>query len=275
MPGIDDVQLDPHAPAPDGPDDRSRSPLRAVLVAAVLVALGVGAYFVIQRFRGPGPPAAPNPPAAAVEETAPPPAVPDGPLPALDASDTLVRELVRALSANPDLAAWLATEGLIRRVTVVVDNVAEGVSPAKHLAVAAPAEAFAVEGGEGDAVIAAASYRRYDRIAAAADGLDAAGVARLYRRLEPLFDQAYADLGYPGRRFRDTLAKAIRSLLAVPVPPARAAVEPGVRSYLYRDPRLEGLTAAQKQLLRMGPDNVRRIQARLREIAAALELPAG
>ena len=181
-----------------------------------------------------------------------------------------MRELVRAASANPDLVAWLATDGLIRRAAVAVDNVAEGVDPAKNFPIAAPAGSFAVDGGDADAVIAPASFHRYDALAGAVASLDAAGVARLYRRLEPLFDQAYQDLGYPGRRFRDALATAIRSLLAAPVPPARIEVVAETTSYHFRDRDLEGLTAAQKLLVRMGPDNVRRIQAKLREIAGEL-----
>ena len=41
-------------------------------------------------------------------------------------------------------------------------------------------------------------------------------------------------------------------------------------SYTYEDARLESLSAAQKQLLRMGPRNVRLVQAKLREIAPYL-----
>ena len=37
---------------------------------------------------------------------------------------------------------------------------------------------------------------------------------------------------------------------------------------------LESLTNAQKQLLRMGPRNVKLIQAKLREVAVALGIPA-
>jgi hypothetical protein len=43
--------------------------------------------------------------------------------------------------------------------------------------------------------------------------------------------------------------------------------------YVYSDPQLESLSAAQKQLLRTGPRNVRLVQARLREIAQHLALP--
>jgi hypothetical protein len=40
--------------------------------------------------------------------------------------------------------------------------------------------------------------------------------------------------------------------------------------FKFADPQLEGLAAAQKQLLRTGPDNMRRIKAKLREIKEAL-----
>ena len=42
-------------------------------------------------------------------------------------------------------------------------------------------------------------------------------------------------------------------------------------SYAYADPRYEALTGAQKQLLRMGPANAQRVQARLREFKNALD----
>ena len=40
--------------------------------------------------------------------------------------------------------------------------------------------------------------------------------------------------------------------------------------YQYADPQVEGLTAAQKQLLRTGPRNVRMVQSALRQLALAL-----
>ena len=40
--------------------------------------------------------------------------------------------------------------------------------------------------------------------------------------------------------------------------------------YRYADPQLEQLSAVQKQLLRMGPDNIRRIKAQARVIRSGL-----
>src|SRR5476649_1500991 len=65
-------------------------------------------------------------------------------LPPLDATDTLVRTLVQALSESPAIVAWLSTNGLIRNFTVVVANIADGVSPRKHLTVLRPSSAFRI-----------------------------------------------------------------------------------------------------------------------------------
>jgi hypothetical protein len=46
-----------------------------------------------------------------------------------------------------------------------------------------------------------------------------------------------------------------------------------VVTHAYADPWLEDLSPAQKQLLRMGPSNQRRVQAKLRELAVAMGMP--
>lgn len=100
------------------------------------------------------------------------------------------------------------------------------------------------------------------------------GTAELYRRLRPLFEEAYRDLGFRQGSFDGALARAVESLLAVSVPDGPIEVVPaGANAYEYRDPELEELSPARKHLLRMGPENARRVQAKLRELAEALELP--
>lgn len=199
-------------------------------------------------------------------------------LPPLDASDAVVARLAGALSERPELARYLATDGLIRRFVAAVDNVSRGVSPRANLPTLIPAGAYRVAGGAGEAVRPdPESQRRYDAPTAVLASIDTAGAARLHRRLRPLFEEAYRDLGYPEGGFDATLARAIDHLLAAPVPPADPELVPAGRGggWAYADPALEGLSAAQKNLLRAGPDNVRRIQAKLRELRAALDLDAG
>ena len=102
--------------------------------------------------------------------------------------------------------------------------------------------------------------------------LDAQGAARVYETLKPRVNEADRTMGGAGT-FDAELEHAIVELLKVPVVEGDVALRWEGIGYAYADPRLQELSAAQKQLLRMGPRNVRAIQGKLREIAAALGIP--
>jgi hypothetical protein len=187
-----------------------------------------------------------------------------------------VRELVRKITSHPSAVAWLATNGLIRNFTVVVGNVADGATPAKQLRVLRPGSAFAIVERNGQRFIDPRSYQRYDAIADAVASIDPPGASRLYATLKPRIGEAYAQLGQPANSFDSALERAIVALLQTPVVDGPVRVESkGGTGYRYADPNLEGLTAAQRQLLRTGPRNVRKIQAALRQLAIALGIPPG
>ena len=95
---------------------------------------------------------------------------------------------------------------------------------------------------------------------------------RTYATLKPRIQDAYRDLGYPQGDFDEALKRA-SELLQSPVIDGPIAVRRTSVSYTYEDARLETLSAAQKHLLRMGPRNVRLVQAKLREIAPYLGIP--
>src|SRR4029077_2280188 len=104
-----------------------------VAVAMLIVSLGA-MWYSGSRGRQPSP--APAKPAA--QTTVDLPRRPAEPgeridLPPLDQSDAVVRTLAGRLSSHPVAAAWLTTEGLVRNLTVVVANIADGQTPAKHL----------------------------------------------------------------------------------------------------------------------------------------------
>ena len=117
-----------------------------------------------------------------------------------------------------------------------------------------------------------ASYQRYDEYAAAVDGMDATGVARLYLTLKPRILDAYRVLGNPDGDFDPVLEKSIAGLLAVPSIDGDIPVRETIITYEFVDPDLEALSSAQKQLLRMGPRNIRLVQQKLRQIATLLGL---
>jgi hypothetical protein len=254
------------------PDPPKRPTGLLIAAAALIVVAAVGAYFLLRRTPPPAPVAAAP---AAVE---PPPALGGTPapvvVPPLEDSDAFVRDLVKALSSHPAIAAWLTTDGLIRNFTVAVVNVAEGNTPAGDLKVLRPSGAFAVvERGE-DVVIDPRSYQRYDALAAAAASVDAEGAARLFATLKPRIEEANGELGFSATPFDRTLERAIVLLLQTPVVTDPIRVEPHGIGYGFADPKLEDLAPAQKQLLRMGAKNARTVQAALRSIALALGIPA-
>jgi len=208
-------------------------------------------------------------PAAPPEDTS----LPSFELPTLEASDVVLRTVAMHLSKHPRLAAWLAPDNLIRRFVASVDNVARGESPRPHLLFLDPGEGFGVEERGGEIRISAASFHRYDRMVAVFDSLDPVTTAHLYRRLEPLLDEAYAELGYPGARFSDALSQAIDRILAMPVPEdGDIAVERRITTYKFADPEVESLEPLAKHLLRMGPANLRKIQSKLLVLRTALTL---
>lgn len=210
---------------------------------------------------------APGPPSETVEE-------PEE-LPPLDASDELVRRLAQGLSRHPELSRWLATDELVRRFVLLADNVAVGLVPRDEVPVRPEGEFQVQEAEDGEVRrIDPESYERYDTAAAVFASLDTEGTIELYRRLGPLVDSASQEhLGYGSERFDETLRRATLHLLEVPVPTEPPAVLQRAVAYEYVDPRLEDLSDAQKQLLRMGPENQRVVQRKLRDLARELGVP--
>jgi hypothetical protein len=275
---------------------RRRRPLRWLAGALVLGVLGLGAYGLFQQqwpwLRSPAsetgsgsapegvePPATvPAPPAEPVPPATPgvtePESPPEEPLPPLSESDALVRDLAAGLSSQPGLSAWLAAGGLIQRFVAVVDNLAEGVSPRPNLVFLAPGASFRVTTRSGRLYVDPHSYDRYDGIADTIASLDPQRSVQLYRRLQPLCEDAYRELGHPQGSFDDVLRRASQSLLATPAIDGDIELTPKVVTYAFADPRLEALSPAQKHFLRMGPRTVRLVQGELRALVAALGAPA-
>jgi hypothetical protein len=262
------------------PPERSYSGVK-LAAAVVLVAAVAATGYLVFRNRGQttAPAAAPEAAqtAAPTEVAAPLGAdIPAIDLPPLNESDDVVRGLVKELSANPSIVAWLATDNLIRNFTVVVANIAAGEPAAGRLAALRPKGPFQVEERGEDIFINSRSYARYLPLATAATSIRPEDAARLYSMLKPRIEEAYAELGQPNTTFDQTLERAIVVLLSTPLPDGPIPVEPNgaAVAYRYANPTLEKLSPSQKLLIRFGPDNQRAVQTGLRNIALALGIPA-
>ena len=268
-----DLEHSDEAPFTPPPPPSPNYGMWAAVIVALSIVGGVVWYFTSQRRPAPAPavsvPAAPQAPAPERPEE-PLVRAADIDLPPLPQTDPIVRELVARLSSHPTIAAWLATKGLITNFTVVTLNIAEGRTPAKFLRPIAPRGRFrTTSSGE---FVDPRSYERYNLHGDAIAALDSVGTASLYLTLKPRINDAYRELGYPDGDFDRVLERAIGVLLQTPALDERVALDPKGVTYAYSDPKLESLSPAQKQFLRMGPRNSQAIRAKLEEIAALLKL---
>ena len=274
---LDDFDLEPTRrgdetvrtpPGGDGPRGGIGFPV--ILAAASVLAIGLlGVLFLV--FRQPAKPAATPVPLVAPPAAGAPSPTPPIALPSLDASDAFVRGIAATLSSHPELARWLAQASLVRTLTAVVDNVANGETPRPHLELLAPKQRFKPARRPRRLIVPdAAGFAGYDLFADALGSIDAGAAATAYRTLAPLFEAAYVELGHPEGGFAKALDRAIAALVAVPVLREDTELVPHAIGFRYADARLEGLTPAQKQFLRIGPRNVRIVQGKLRELGAAL-----
>jgi hypothetical protein len=250
-----------------------------ILASGIIFALGLAAviiYFVTMK--KPVTPATAEKPAVGTASPAasPAPSVPETgeplaiPSVGLDQSDPVVREFAGPLTADPRFARWIQSKELVRKFVAAVDNVANGLSPKSHVDFFSPAGGFKVVTRGGRYFIDESDYTRYNPVAEVFSSLNTTDTVRFYRGLKPLINEAYRDLGYPDTDFNETLVRAMAELLGTPVVDGPVRLETKVVSYAIADEALEALSQAQKQLLRMGPRNVRTIQDKIRELAAAL-----
>ncbi len=269
MDNFDDRPLE-RAPEPvetPEPAPARATPILVIALAGLLLG-GAGAWWWIRANRAPQPAA----PAVTQSTEALPAAAaePARPLPALGQMDTFLRALLGTLSAHPDFARWLVTDNLIRQMANVVDRMSRGLSPAPEVSLLRPQGDFEVTRGEAP-TITPVSFRRYDGLATIVESLNAKSVVEAYRTIQPRLDEAYRALGRSEGGVDHTVDVALQMLIDTPIndEPLRVTSGKGA-TYVYADARYERLQPVQKQLLRMGPDNVRRIQARLRELQALL-----
>ncbi|WP_266171856.1 DUF3014 domain-containing protein [Dyella subtropica] len=203
-----------------------------------------------------------------ISEAAPAPAS-TAPLPSLEGSDATVADALTQLGGD-GLAGLLLREQIIPRIVATVDALPSRGVATHILPLHTPQGAFAVNPADGRATLAQRNAERYAPYMRVVEQVDAGKAVAWYVRYYPLFQQAYRDLGYPHGYFNDRLVAAIDNMLATPQVSAPVELVRTDTYYLFADPSLQSLSAGQKLLLRMGPENAAKLKAKLREIRTAL-----
>ncbi|MEO8305520.1 MAG: DUF3014 domain-containing protein [Betaproteobacteria bacterium] len=291
-----DFTVSPGLPDSDRPNRHPSGPGRtggarvAAGVALLLMLATLAAYFLWPRAvttpppvatPAPASPARPSKTAAAIEnpiDQVPAASAVDRsalpPLPSLDDSDQVARDVIETTLNGDAYLRLLVPTTLIRHIVATIDNLPRKTIATRILPVNPAPGTFAAASVPGGMAVAPDNARRYALHIEAAEAVDTARLAQFYVRLYPLFQQAYAELGYPNAYFNDRLIAVIDHLLATPeldAPPALA--QPKVL-FEFSDPELENLSAGQKILVRIGTPNERRLKSKLREIRKALSVSA-
>jgi hypothetical protein len=262
---------DPSPPLPNEPTRRPTGPSRWIVLGAVIIIVGsLLAMWWLGRTRPvPSPPTFTNAPDAPVTSLRPKGQPME--LPALDASDELLRQAVSALSEHPLLAKLVTPTGVVRAAALAVEQIGNGKTPAIGLKPLRPATHLIIV-GSASGPVDPRSYHRWDGATAALISLPPDQVAQAYVNVKPLFDQAYEELGHVNNDFDRAIVKAIVTLNDTPVPVSDPIllVKPG---YLeHEDPALKALQPVQRQFMLLGPENQRAVLDWLKRLASSLDL---
>lgn len=191
----------------------------------------------------------------------------------LDTSDPAVKaSLIESSSAGEETVnRMLVDEGLIQRFVVSVTNLANDEMAPNHQLLTPPEQSFRVYSQAGKQWIDAASYKRYTPYVDMLESFNNEALLNIYGIYKGDIQAKYAEIGNPNQDFNSVLLEAIDQLLDTPEVPVPVEVYTDSVAYKYADDRLENLSEPQKQLLRTGPDNMRRIKAKLRELKVLVE----
>jgi hypothetical protein len=281
------------AGAPAAPLPRRRTGLRLPLALAVVVLLAVLAWQWWTQ-RAPHLAPAPATPRMAAVEDAPPPA--PAAAPAIRAPAPVPQEQRLSVAGIPGaleqsfgrdaVLRFLQLTDFPRRAVATIDALGRDHAAVSTWPVQTTPGRFETEDTGTGQRIGAANSARYQPFVDFATGIDPAQAAALYRRLYPVLQQAYRELGFGDRDLNERVLQVIDLLLATPEPqgplPVQltevrgpyAAVQPWTR-YAFSDPDLQALAAGQKILLRVGPENRARLKAQLRALRQQLAKGAG
>jgi len=281
-------QLDPHP-------SRKRFPV-VELVLALAVAAGLGALWLYwEEGEKPVPPPAETAPAEAARATPQPvlpptPDIPrrDNPAPAtappagtaqgetgqpqeplrpaapepltLEEGNTLVREELALAGPGTGLKTLAGNDNPLDATAALIDGLGRGLILRKIVPASPPQPGFKVQQSGEVIYMDPASYARYDGLAERVSSLDTARLVDTFHTLRPLYEGAYKKLGLDSGDFDNAIIRTLDLVLATPEITGPIALETKSVVYVYADPALESLPPLQKQLLRMGPENIRRIK---------------
>lgn len=189
----------------------------------------------------------------------------------LDVSDAAVKAAIIEAIRSPAISRFLVSESLLQKFVINANNLANQEITLKDNLLVAPDREFGVYQQADKIWIDRASFQRYTPYVDAIESVDTDALLSAYESYKPSLTEKFAEISRPGDNLDQTLIRAIDELLNTPLVPVPIEVISETVMYKFADPKLEGLSGPQKQMVRMGPDNMRRLKVVLREVKAELE----
>ncbi len=190
---------------------------------------------------------------------------------ALKLEDSDDRFILGVKGVSEDLAHWFNVKGVIRKYIVIMNDLSQNQIIYKHRKFLKMPQEMLVKEDNLGLHMDQKSYQRYDRLANAIASIDVQKGRDLYLRFRPLLKQVFDEFGYPaGYRLEDIFMKGAASVMEAPVIPGKISLVRESVRYKFANKQLEALDGVKKQMIRMGPENTRKIQRKLRQMVEAI-----
>lgn len=200
----------------------------------------------------------------------PEPVEPPSPAVTQESADDYAREIIDSVNGGKALKQFVAGDYVVERTVAILDTLRRGEVPYKLLPVGKPASAFPITDDGLRVTMDPAGFARYDTFANWVNSLDTDAIITGFNDFESLATTALSNMGVNDFDIRGVALAATTQILATPALPAGAELMRREANWVYMDPELESLTALQKQVLRMGPENAELVQQKARELRGAL-----
>lgn len=185
-------------------------------------------------------------------------------------ADSYARERIDSVNGGKALEQFVAGDFVVERTVAIIDALRRGEVPYKLLPIGRPPKAFPIKDDGLRVTMDPAGFSRYDGFANWVNSLDVKAIALLFNEYQSLATAALSQIGVNDFDIRGAALAATTQILATPEMPDRAELLRKEANWIYADTELENLSALQKQLLRMGPENAEILQQKARELRAAL-----
>ena len=187
----------------------------------------------------------------------------------LEESDKSFKGAVGHVSEG--LEQWFETKDALKKYTFLINDISQNQILTKNRKFLQPSQKLEVQKDAKGLYLDEKSYKRYDDFSQSIDKIDVKTGVGVYLAFKPLLNQVYKVFSYPDTyQLDDIFLKAAANVMKAPIIEDRIGLVKHSLIYKFEDKELEELGAVEKQMLRMGPENTKVIQNKLRLLVAAI-----